>query len=75
MKKIFMALVVLFVLFMIAAIAIPVIYKDKVVETIKEEINKNLNAEVDSVFILHFTSIRRLCIVFCINYFLAVYDK
>src|SRR5690606_31594899 len=37
----------LVILVLIAAITIPFIYKDKIVAIVKEEANKNLNAEVD----------------------------
>jgi len=46
-KNIFKFLVLLAVLFLVAAIAIPIFYKDKIVEVLKEETNKSLNAKVD----------------------------
>lgn len=46
-KKIFLGLGILFGLLLIAVIAIPVIYKDDIVQLIKTEANNNLNAELD----------------------------
>ncbi|MEM1121425.1 MAG: AsmA-like C-terminal region-containing protein [Bacteroidota bacterium] len=46
-KNILKVLAVLVVLFLVAAIAIPVFYKDKIVATLKEETNKSVNAKVD----------------------------
>ncbi len=47
MKRIFIVLLVLVVLFVGAAIAIPIIFKDKIVAIAKEEINNNVRAKVD----------------------------
>ncbi len=46
-KNIFKFIVVLAVLFLVAAIAIPIFYKDKIVDVLKEETNKSINAKVD----------------------------
>ena len=46
-KNIFKVLGFLVGLFLIAAIAIPIFYKDKIVEILKEKTNKSLNAKVD----------------------------
>lgn len=46
-KKILYTLVGLLLLLIVAAIAIPYFYKDKIVEFVKSDINKNLNAKVD----------------------------
>lgn len=46
-KRIFKVLGVVFVLFIGSAIAIPYFFKDKILEKIKTEINKNVNAKVD----------------------------
>ncbi|MEZ5044672.1 MAG: AsmA-like C-terminal region-containing protein [Saprospiraceae bacterium] len=46
-KRILIALLVLVVLFIGAAIAVPIIFKDKIVATAKEEINKSVRAKVD----------------------------
>lgn len=47
LKKIFIGLGILIVLLLGAAILLPVIYKDKIVAMVKEEVNKNINAKVD----------------------------
>ncbi len=47
MKKVFLFLVVLILLLVGAVIAVPFLFKDKIVEIAKTELNKNLNAEVD----------------------------
>lgn len=47
LKKIFIGLGILIVLILGAAILLPVIYKDKIVAMVKEEVNKNINAKVD----------------------------
>lgn len=47
MKKIFIALSILFALLLTAIIVLPFVFKDKIVATLKEEVNKNLNAKVD----------------------------
>lgn len=46
-KRISIVLLVLVVLFIGAAIAVPIIFKDKIVAIAKEEINKNVRAKVD----------------------------
>ena len=46
-KNIFKILGFFVVLFLIAAIAIPIFYKDKIVDILKTETNKTLNAKVD----------------------------
>lgn len=47
MKKALKIFGVLFLLIVIAAVAAPIIFKDKFAEIIKEQINNNLNAKVD----------------------------
>lgn len=47
MKKFFLTLVVLVALLLIAAIALPIIYKSKIVALVKTEINNNVNATVN----------------------------
>jgi len=46
-KNIFKFSALLAVLFLVAAIAIPIFYKDKIVDVLKDETNKSLNAKVD----------------------------
>ncbi len=46
-KNIFKVVGFLAILFLIAAIAIPIFYKDKIVDILKTETNKSLNAKVD----------------------------
>lgn len=46
-KKAFKILIFLFLVLIIAAVAIPYFYKDEIVENVKSEINKNLDATVD----------------------------
>ena len=46
-KKIFAFLGFLLLVLVVAAIAIPFLYKDKIVNLVKEEANKTLNAEMD----------------------------
>ena len=46
-KNIFKVVGFLAVLFLIAAIVIPIFYKDKIVDILKTETNKSLNAKVD----------------------------
>ncbi|MFK7978398.1 MAG: AsmA-like C-terminal region-containing protein [Saprospiraceae bacterium] len=46
-KNIFKILGFFVVLFLVAAIAIPIFYKDKIVDILKTETNKSLNAKVD----------------------------
>lgn len=47
MKRLLLVVLVLLVLMIGAAFAIPILYKDKIVATAKEEINKSINATVD----------------------------
>lgn len=47
LKKIIIALFVLFFLLIGTAVVLPFIYKDKIIALVKEEANKNLNAKVD----------------------------
>lgn len=47
MKKTFLILGIIFGLLLIALIAIPFLYKDKIVELTKREANKNLEATLD----------------------------
>ena len=47
MKKILIGLGIFLVLILGAAVLLPVIYKDKIVAMVKEEVNKNINAKVD----------------------------
>ena len=47
MKRLLLVVLVLLVLIIGAAFAIPILYKDKIVESAKIEINKSLNARVD----------------------------
>lgn len=46
-KKILIGLGLLLVLVLGAAVILPIIYKDKIVAMVKEEVNKNINAKVD----------------------------
>ena len=46
-KRILIVLLALIVLIIGAAIAIPYIYKDEIIAMVKEEVNKNVRAEVD----------------------------
>lgn len=46
-KKIILVIVSIFVLLLIAAIVLPIIYKDKIIAMVKTEINNNVNAKVD----------------------------
>ncbi len=46
-KKIFITIISLFSLLLIAIVTLPILFKDKIVATIKEEANKNLNAKVN----------------------------
>ncbi|MCC7502889.1 MAG: AsmA family protein, partial [Flavobacteriales bacterium] len=46
-KRILAALGILFALLIIAAIAIPILYKDKIEKAVKEQVNASLNATVD----------------------------
>lgn len=46
-KKLLIALLIFIVLIAAAAITLPIIYKDKIVEKVKDEINNNLNAKAD----------------------------
>ncbi len=47
LKKIILIVVSIFVLLLIAAVVLPIIYKDKIISMVKTEINKNVNAKVD----------------------------
>jgi len=47
LKKIIITLIIIFTLIICAAILLPIIYKDKLVEIAKTEMNNNLNAKVD----------------------------
>lgn len=47
MKKILLILSVLIVAILGAAIILPIVYKDKIVAMVKEDVNKNVNAKVD----------------------------
>ena len=47
LKKLFVFLAILIVLFLIAVVAIPYFFKDEIVALIKEETNKSINAKVD----------------------------
>ncbi len=46
-KKIIKIGAIVFFIFLIACISIPFLFKDKILQLIKDEINKNLNAQVD----------------------------
>lgn len=47
MKKIFLSLVIILVILIGAAIALPFIFKDKIIAKVKSEINNNINATVN----------------------------
>ncbi len=47
LKKVLLGAGILLILILAAALLIPVIYKDKIVAIVKEEVNKNINARVD----------------------------
>jgi vacuolar-type H+-ATPase subunit H len=47
MKTFFKILLVVVLLLLIALIVIPMVYKDKIIERVKVEVNKNLRADVD----------------------------
>ncbi|MEO6166139.1 MAG: AsmA family protein, partial [Chitinophagales bacterium] len=47
MKKVIVVLVILIGLVVLAAIAIPILYKDKIVEKIKSTVNEKINAKVN----------------------------
>jgi vacuolar-type H+-ATPase subunit H len=47
LKKILIVAGILLVLIVGAAVLLPIIYKDKIVALVKEEVNKNINAKVD----------------------------
>lgn len=47
MKKVLKILGVIVILFIAAIILLPIIFKDDIIATAKEEINKNVNAQVD----------------------------
>ena len=46
-KRLFAAVGILFLLLIVAAILIPVLFKDKIEKAVKEQVNANLNATVD----------------------------
>lgn len=46
MKKVFLAFLILILLMAVAVIAVPVVFKDKLVSVVNQEASKNLNAEV-----------------------------
>ncbi len=46
-KKILISIAVLFILLLAAIIVLPIVFKDKIVAKVKEEVNKNINAKVD----------------------------
>lgn len=46
-KKVFKWLGILLLVLIIAAVALPIVFKDKIVQRVKDETNKNLNAKVD----------------------------
>ena len=46
-KKILLGILVLFLLVLAAAVVLPIVYKDKIVQLVKDEANKNLNAVVN----------------------------
>ena len=47
LKRLFTTILILFVVIIIAAFAIPYFFKDEILAKVKEEANKTLNAEVD----------------------------
>lgn len=47
LKKILIGLAILLVLLLTSAIVLPFIFKDKIIQKVKEEANNNLNAKVD----------------------------
>ncbi len=47
LKKIGLSLLGLFALIVVAAVVLPIIYKDKIVQLVKDEANKNLNATLN----------------------------
>ncbi len=47
MKKILLILTVLIIVVLGATIILPIVYKDKIVAMVKDEVNKNVNAKVD----------------------------
>ena len=47
LKKVFKVAIVLFLVFIALLIAIPLIFKDRIVESIRTEINKQIDAEVE----------------------------
>ena len=46
-KRLLIAIVILFVVIIAAAITLPIVFKGKLLELAKTEINKNVNAQVD----------------------------
>jgi hypothetical protein len=47
MKKVLIGLSILIAIILGAAIILPIVYKDKIVALVKDEVNKNINAKVD----------------------------
>lgn len=47
LKKIFIGIGILLVLVLASAVVLPVIFKDKIIQKVKEEANNNLNAKID----------------------------
>jgi hypothetical protein len=47
MKKVLIAFSILIAIILGAAIILPIVYKEKIVALVKEEVNKNINAKVD----------------------------
>lgn len=47
LKKIFLGFLALFILVIAAAVVLPIIYKDKIVQLVKNEANNNLNATLN----------------------------
>lgn len=47
MKKVVIILTVLIVIILGSAVILPIVYKDKIVAMVKDEVNKNINAKVD----------------------------
>ncbi|MGH7456790.1 MAG: hypothetical protein ACRENG_35905, partial [bacterium] len=47
MKKVFIALAVVVALLLLAAILVPLLFKDKIVGLVKSEANKQLNATLE----------------------------
>ena len=47
LKRVFITLAVIIVLFLLAAVLVPVLFKDKILAVVKKEMNDNLNATTD----------------------------